>query len=407
MITTHIVKCGLPRSKADSLNRESGRIYTAVTVEHWRIYRKKGVWLKQGQAEKLNDRYDRESPRLLHSHSIDAAQQGFYKACKTTRTLKRAGDTQIRYPYKRKRFRTTVWKDTGIRLKNDRLVLSLAKGLKPITIPLPARFTYLPEEAFREVRLVYNHKRKRYEWHLVIDDGKEPPKPPGDNVVAVDLGEIHPAVGSDTSQAVVFSARELRSVIQYRNKKLAQISQRQSQCQKGSRRWWRLQRRKNKIRGYCQRKTRDILHKVSRAVVNWAIERKARLIVIGDVRTIGDGKRLARKSQQKISQWPHGKLRRYITYKAAMAGIEVVLQDEAYTSQTCPQCGSRHKPKGRAYHCPQCGFEGHRDVVGAAGILSKHLNGSVGGIYPQDIRFVQPFKIERKKKYREPRSRSL
>ncbi len=26
--------------------------------------------------------------------------------------------------------------------------------------------------------------------------------------------------------------------------------------------------------------------------------------------------------------------------------------DEAYTSQTCPNCGEHHKPKGRVYRCP-------------------------------------------------------
>lgn len=90
-----------------------------------------------------------------------------------------------------------------------------------------------------------------------------------------------------------------------------------------------------------------------------------------------------------------------------MAGIRVTLQNEAYTSQTCPnlKCGHKHKPKGRVFKCPQCGLRAHRDVVGAANILSKYLRGFIGGICPQDVRFVQPFKIERKK-YRELRSRS-
>jgi len=300
-----------------------------------------------------------------------------------------------------------VWKDTGVRQRKGHLLLSLARGLKPVVIRLSARFADLLEEAFREVRLVYHQKRKQYQWHLVIEDGQAPPAAPGDNVVALDLGEIHPAVGSDHSQAVVFSARELRATNQLRNKKLAEIARLQSRCKKKSRRWWRLQRRKNELRGYCERKVRDILHKVSRAVVAWAIERKAGLIVIGDVRDIGNGKRLARKSQQKISQWPHGRLRRYIGYKAALAGIEVVLENEAYTSQTCPdpECGHRHKAKGRSFKCPKCGLQAHRDVVGAANILSKYLHGLIGGICPQDVRFIQPYKIERKK-YRELRSRS-
>jgi hypothetical protein len=44
-----------------------------VMVEHWRIYRKHGIWLHRHQAQKLHDCYDRQSPPLLTAHSIDAA----------------------------------------------------------------------------------------------------------------------------------------------------------------------------------------------------------------------------------------------------------------------------------------------------------------------------------------------
>jgi hypothetical protein len=37
--------CSLPKSEADALNAESGRIYTAMLVCHYRVYRKQGVWL--------------------------------------------------------------------------------------------------------------------------------------------------------------------------------------------------------------------------------------------------------------------------------------------------------------------------------------------------------------------------
>jgi hypothetical protein len=66
---TYQFACHLPQQLADSLNHESARIYNAVMVEHWRIYRKKGIWLRQGAAEKLHDFYDKEIPKLLHSHS--------------------------------------------------------------------------------------------------------------------------------------------------------------------------------------------------------------------------------------------------------------------------------------------------------------------------------------------------
>ena len=56
-------------------------------------------------------------------------------------------------------------------------------------------------------------------------------------------------------------------------------------------------------------------------------------MVIGDVRDVADGKRLAAKSQQKIGLWSHGRQRQYITYKASSVGIAVLVIDEANTSR--------------------------------------------------------------------------
>src|SRR5262249_55761985 len=81
---------------------------------------------------------------------------------------------------------------------------------------------------------------------------------------------------------------------------------------------------------------RDMEHKISRAVVNWARERQVITLVIGDVRDVADGKRLNARSQQKIGLRSHGRQRSSITDKAAAAGIAVTLVEEAYTSQTCP-----------------------------------------------------------------------
>jgi hypothetical protein len=127
MIRTVAIRCKLPKEAADAFNIESGRIYTHVLVQHYRIYRKKGVWLSPGSMEKLSDSLNRDRKPLLHAHSIDAAQQGFPKACKTARGSRKAG-LDAAYPHKRKRFRTTIWKNTAIRRRGNRLELSTGKG---------------------------------------------------------------------------------------------------------------------------------------------------------------------------------------------------------------------------------------------------------------------------------------
>ena len=387
MIRTHIFPCALPRGEADALNRESGRIYSDTLVAHYRVYRRKGVWLRENSGKALNDS---RSGTSLHAHSRDAAQEGFYRACKTAKANRHLG---AKYPRKRKFYRTTVWKSTGLRLRDGRLVLARAKGLTPIEVDLPEKLTALPAPSFVEMRLVYERVSRRYQWHLVVDAGVQPPGATGVQTLAADLGEIHPAaVANEQGEVVIFSARDLRALNQYRHKKLASLQARIARKQKRSRRWKRLTRRKTYLLARNNRQRRDIEHKVTRAITNHARAQQAKRLVVGDVRDIGTGKRLNATAQQKVSGWSHGRQIQYLTYKLAAFGIALERQSEAYSSKTCPCCGAPNKPHGRRYRCSGCGFVGHRDAVGAANQVSKAVYGSYGRIQPRTIRYRRPFR---------------
>jgi len=79
MLRTAQFACSLPKEEADALNAESGRVYTNMLVQHYRRYRKQGIWLSQKSGERMEDAVG--GPTTLHAHSRDAAQQGFYKMC--------------------------------------------------------------------------------------------------------------------------------------------------------------------------------------------------------------------------------------------------------------------------------------------------------------------------------------
>lgn len=386
MILTCVFRSTQPRSLLDDLNRESGKVYSEVMVEHWRVYRKHGIWLSPYGEEKYNDFLHPKT--ILAGHSKDAAQQAFGKAVKTTHALRETGITNARFPYKRKMWKTTVWKNTGIRVRSGVALLSRARGLEPILVNLPAGIV---DKTFAEARLVYNQKKSHYEWHFVVDDGITPVMRTTGTTVAVDLGEIHPATLTDGKTALVVSARELRAAGQGLSKKIASLDSRLSRCKRGSRMYRKLSRAKAKARRNTAARQKDILHKVSRAVVDYAIESDAKEIVVGDVRAIGDGVNLGKGTNQKISLWPHGKLLGYIKYKALSKGIAVSQIDEAYTTQTCPGCGKRQKPRGRNYACKVCGFVGHRDVVGASNILSRHLYGELARVRVSETKYRHPY----------------
>jgi putative transposase len=386
MIRTHAFPCKLNRTEADTLNRESGRLYTQTLVWHYRIYRRKGIWLSPSASERLGDAL---SDTSLHAHSRDAAQPSFYKACQTAKAHRGIGG---KYPHQRKFYRTTVWKSTGLRLQDSQLRLARVRGLEPITVELPNPLKHLPATAFLEMRLVYNQSSRHYEWHIVVEDGLLPKTPTGEKTLAIDLGEIHPmAVANEQGQVLIVTARQLRSLNRYRNKRLGAFSRQQATKVQRSRSWKRLQRRKNKFLAKNERQRRDIEHKITRTVVNHAVSEKARRVVMGDIRDIADGKRLNRKNQQKISDWSHGKQAQYLSYKLSAEGILLERQSEAYSSQTCPKCGALHKPQGRNYRCPQCGLVAPRDSVGACNQESKILFNEFGHIAPISTKYLRCF----------------
>jgi len=393
MIRTHIIECHLKHAEADALNRASGAIYTRTLVTHYRVYRKRGArtrhWLSRYAGKRLNDYLTRDDAPLLHAHSKDAAQEGFYQACKIAKVNRHLG---AKYPHKRKTWRTTIWKQSGIRRQAERLLLSRAKGLPPITLPLPEHL----RDVLRvlEVRLKYDRRAHRYTWHLVVENGKQPKVAPGTNVVSVDLGEIHPAVAGDEQQATIITCRERRHEQQGHAKRLAKLSKALSTKRKGSRRYKRLQRARTRMRAKHKRVMRDMEHKISRAVVDVAVERLSGTIAIGDVRDVADGVNHGKQHNQQSSQWNHGQIRQYITYKAEAEGIAVALVDERHTTQTCPNCSERHKPRGRRYSCGRCGFRAHRDVVGQINILSRYKTGQVGALRaPAEIKHRMPHNL--------------
>ena len=308
MIRTHTIPCRLPRVVADALNAASAALYTGVLIWHWRTYRRKRHWLSEAAACRWSDARGKAP---LHAHSIDAAQQGFYQACATTRALHQAGLPTARFPYHRRKFRTTIWKNTGIRRKGDVLILSQGRGNPPITLALPESLHNVLR--FLEVRLVYDQRARRYTWHIVVENGANPKPAPGDHVVSVDLGEIHPAVVGDEHEASIITCRQRRAESQGHARRMAQINRALSRKQKGSKRYRRLMQAKARMKAKHQRVMRDLEHKISRAVVDTAVEQKAGTIVMGDVRDVADGVDCGSQHNQRMSQWDHGKVRQYIT----------------------------------------------------------------------------------------------
>ena len=83
----------------------------------------------------------------------------------------------------------------------------------------------------------------------------------------------------------------------------------------------------------------------------------------------------------------------YLQQKSEQDRIVCFTGDERGTSSRCPVCGHRHKPKGRNWRCKACGFEGHRDIVGAVNMHPIAYGQVVS--FPKRITYTRPGSIRR------------
>ena len=255
------------------------------------------------------------------------------------------------------------------------------------------------------VELVY--KDGKYSLHCAITGLIEKPEKPGDKLAAIDLGEIHAMAITDSSEALIVTGRALRSIKQYRAKRLASINQAMSRCKKHSRKWKKLLMAKRKLLAKTRRQILDLTHKITRKVTGWCIEHKIGRVAIGNLDGVQRNtsrkkaalkKQKSRKVNQKLSTWEFGKQTQLLEYKLSRVGIQLKKEDESYTTQTCPACGHRHKPKGRVFKC-RCGYIEHRDIVGS---LNFWRVNKYGEMKPQPtgkiiVKYLRPFVLRQKK----------
>jgi putative transposase len=360
--------------------KEAARLWGDLVVRHHRIRRLGWKWPSKA-------RWQRWAKGRYPGISAQSAQQligEFCEAVDSCRQLRKNGQAEARYPWRKPRYHDVVYTNQDARVRDGRLVLPNGKS-GTLHIRLPESVT-LPGRLM-EVRLSFGLVR------LICELADVPC--PQQTVIGVDLGVNTLIAATDGAKVFLVSGRGVKAVIQWRNKALASLQQAQAHKTKGSLRWKRLQRRKYHMLDKTKRQVRDACHKATHAI---AAAFPGATCYVGE--PFNDAaQRAGRVQAQQVSTASTRKIIQQLDYKTAGA----ITLNEAYSSQTCPVCGERSKHR-RIYHCPHCGATGPRDAVGAANILSLGQQGVMllGRSLPQQVKYLRPWPRSR----RQPRSSS-
>lgn len=220
-----------------------------------------------------------------------------------------------------------------------------------------------------EIELIYNHGLKlaiKYKEPKVNDDIVS------DNVAAIDFGEIHSISSIDNNgNAIIITGRKLRDVKRFRDKEYGKLFSKRTHTTKGSIQYRKYSKAIQNLKYKSDNQILDCVHKISKLYLDYCIENGISKVYYGDLDscTRNTKGKMSKTVNHKLNEWCYGLLKLQLNNKLSRYGIEMIKISEAYSSQTCPHCGHRHKPVNRNYEC-QCGYKQHRDIVGAMNILN-------------------------------------
>jgi len=252
-----------------------------------------------------------------------------------------------------------TWNNQNYRLLYSAIELPVWVGGKSKRISIKAVAVDYQRDRLSEKLGSLRITQKNGKWIAQIAVESQTAATYGNAVMGADLGLKVPAVAVTDIGKTKFSG----------NGRMNKYMKRKHRARRKALGKAKKQKVINRLNNKEQRWMRDQDHKTSREIVNFAIEQGVGTIRMEQLQNIRQTARASRKNERNLHTWSFCRLAGFIEYKARMAGISVEYVNPAYTSQTCPVCGTRNHAKDRLYKCP-CGFTAHRDRLGAMNIIN-------------------------------------
>lgn len=213
-----------------------------------------------------------------------------------------------------------------------------------------------------EADLVYN-KGKFYLFQTVdIPDGEIKDV---EEFIGVDFGLTDIVV---TSDGIKHTADTLNQYREQRQRVRSSIQAKADTSKRSTRR--NCRRLSKRLQGKERTTATIINHTIAKRIV-LAAKAEHKGIAIEDLTNIRfTSKRRNKKFRTKLGRWSFGQLRSFLEYKSRLHGVNLVVVEPRYTSQTCSCCHHIGTRKNKSFKCPNCGNDMDADINAAINIAT-------------------------------------
>ena len=195
----------------------------------------------------------------------------------------------------------------------------------------------------------------------VVCDVLEPEEIGIERILGVDFGIVNLAVDSD---GTVYSGSTIDHTRQRFQQRREGLQRHQTRA---------ARRKLRQLAGKQERFQAHTNHTISKRLVDTA-QRSAAGIGLEELTGIRQRVKARRQQRPRHANWGFAQLRQFVTYKAALVGVPVILVDPRHTSQQCHQCGhtaKANRPTQARFSCHRCGYTISADFNAAQNITQR------------------------------------
>jgi putative transposase len=177
-----------------------------------------------------------------------------------------------------------------------------------------------------------------------------------------------------THHSIVASCLETGKILKL-GKSCNHIHQKYKHMRKSLQKKGKLKKVKQ-IKDRESRIVRDINHKISKALVLFARDNVA-CLVLEDLKEIRQTAKTRKKQRYSLHSWSFYQQKQMIEYKAKKYGVNLFNVEPQYTSQRCSCCGHIEQANrvGNLFQCKKCGIVEDSGVNAGFNIASLHKSG--------------------------------
>ena len=172
----------------------------------------------------------------------------------------------------------------------------------------------VPRDNHYVIEIIYNKEIENYDLNK-------------DNVLGIDIGVDNLAsIATTDGDTFILNGKPLKSINQYYNKVKSKLQSKLNNNQFKSNRIIKMTNKRNN-------KVNDYLHKSSRYIINYCLANDIGRIVIGNNKNWKQNIKIGKRNNQNFVNIPFAKFIDMVKYKAQLVNIEVIINEESYTSK--------------------------------------------------------------------------